>query len=936
MTDKNFIIVKGARVHNLKNIDVKIPKNSITVITGLSGSGKSSLAIDTIHAEGQRRYLESLSTYARQFLGELKKPDVDSIEGLSPAIAIDQKSVSHNPRSTVGTVTEIYDYLRILYSKIGIPHCPICGRPLQKMSVDEIVNDIMSNFGEKRIYIMAPLYSEKKGTFKKELGELSKRGFVRVEIDGEVVRLEEVKELEKNKRHTIKLLVDRLKVKEDIKTRLFDSVEIALSESKGFVEIKDADGGEERFYSEKLACPVHRIGFPEVSPKLFSFNSPYGACEYCHGIGYTMEVDPQSVIDENLSLDEGAIVPYRWDSRLSWRVIREVEKRFHFYPSDPFKFLPERVKEFVLYGDDRFEGVVSKVKRWFHETESANMKEWIERDFIVRKICPVCQGKRLRKEALSIKIMGKNIIEFTEMPIEEELFFIKDLKESLSEKDRIIVGEVIDEIEKRLQFLLDVGLSYITLDRRVETLSGGEAQRIRLATQIGSGLTGVVYVLDEPTIGLHPRDTERLINTLRRLKALGNTVIVVEHDEDVIRSADWIVDLGPGAGENGGEVVYQGHVERIFKEPPEKSITGKYLSGKIKRKIKERRKTNFGFLRIIGVSHNNLKNITVEFPLGKFIVVTGVSGSGKSSLIMDTLYPALKNTLSGTRLETGKYERLEGTGLVDRVISIDQSPIGRTPRSTPATYTKVFDDIRELFAMIPEARARGYTKSRFSFNLKGGRCEACQGQGYIKIEMLFMPDVYVECDVCHGKRYNSETLQVRYKGKNIADVLEMSVDQALEFFKNIPKIRKTLQLLHDVGLGYIRLGQPATTLSGGEAQRIKLASELKKSGGGRTVYILDEPTIGLHMDDVQKLTDVLHRLVDKGNTVIVIEHNLDVIVSADWIIDLGPEGGDKGGEIVAVGTPEDVAKCERSYTGRFLKRYFEGMNHFKKKSTMKK
>ncbi len=929
MASEDFIIIKGARVHNLKSIDVKIPKNSITVITGLSGSGKSSLAIDTIHAEGQRRYLESLSTYARQFLGELKKPDVDSIEGLSPAIAIDQKSVSHNPRSTVGTVTEIYDYLRILYAKIGVPHCPICGRPLQKMSVDEIVNDIIKSFEGKRIYIMAPLYSEKKGTFKKEIEDLSRRGFVRAEIDGKVVRLEDVKELEKNKRHTIKLVIDRIKVKEDIKTRLFDSVEIALAESGGFVEIKDADSSKVKFYSEKLACPVHRIGFPEVNPKLFSFNAPYGACEYCHGIGYTMEVDPQSVIDENLSLDDGAIIPYRWDSRLSWKVIREVERRFHFYPSEPFKFLPDEVKEFVLYGDERFDGVITKVKRWYHKTESANMKEWIERDFIVRKICPVCHGKRLRKEALSVKIMGKNIIEFTEMPIEKELEFIKKLKEKLSEKDRMIVGEVIDEIEKRLQFLLDVGLSYITLDRRVETLSGGEAQRIRLATQIGSGLTGVIYVLDEPTIGLHPRDTEKLINTLKRLKNLGNTVVVVEHDEEVIRSADWIVDLGPGAGENGGKVVYQGPVKGIFKNPPEQSITGKYLSGKVKRKIRERRKTSFGSLKVIGVSHNNLKNISVEFPLGRLIAVTGVSGSGKSSLVMDTLYPALKNTLTGSRLETGKYERLEGTGFVDRVISIDQSPIGRTPRSTPATYTKVFDDIRELFAMTPEARARGYTKSRFSFNLKGGRCEACQGQGYIKIEMLFMPDVYVECDVCHGKRYNSETLQVKYKGKSIADVLEMSVDQALEFFKNIPKIRKTLQILHDVGLGYIRLGQPATTLSGGEAQRIKLASELRKSGGERTVYILDEPTIGLHMDDVQKLIDVLHRLVDKGNTVIVIEHNLDVIASADWVIDLGPEGGDKGGEVVAVGTPEDIAECRKSYTGKFLKRYFESINYFK-------
>ncbi len=921
MSEQDSVSVRGARVHNLKNIDVIIPKKSITVITGLSGSGKSSLAVDTIHAEGQRRYLESLSTYARQFLGELKKPDVDSIEGLSPAIAIDQRSVSHNPRSTVGTVTEIYDYLRILYSKIGIPHCPICGLPLQKMSVDEIVKDIMKKMNGKRVHILSPVYTEKKGTFKRELEDLSRKGFVRVEVDGRVARIEEIGLLDKNKRHTIKIVVDRLKVKEELRSRVFDSVEIALRESGGFLEIKDADSGEIHFYSEKLACPVHRIGFPEINPKLFSFNSPYGACEYCHGIGFTMEIDPNAVIDENLSIVDGAIIPYRWDGRLKWRVVRAVENRFGIYPDMPFKDMPEEIRDFILYGDEHHEGVVPKVKRWYHETESENMKEWIEKDFLVRKNCPVCGGKRLRKEALAVKITGVNIIQFTEMPIERELEFIKKLRASLSQKQSQIVGEVLGEIEKRLQFLMDVGLSYITLDRRVETLSGGEAQRIRLATQIGSGLTGVIYVLDEPTIGLHPRDTHRLIETLRHLRDLGNTVIVVEHDEDVIRSSDWIIDLGPGAGEHGGYVVYQGPVKGIFENPPENSITGKYLTGAVKRTLRERRKTSMGVLRLIGARHNNLKNITVEFPLGRFIVITGVSGSGKSSLVMDTLYPALKNALTGSRLPAGKHEKIEGTGFVDRVISIDQSPIGRTPRSTPATYTKVFDEIRELFAMTPEARARGYTKSRFSFNLKGGRCEACQGQGYIKIEMLFMPDVYIECDVCHGKRYNSETLEVKYKGKSIADVLEMTVDEALEFFKNIPKIKKILQLLHDVGLGYIRLGQPATTLSGGEAQRVKLASELKKTGGGRTVYILDEPTIGLHMDDVQKLVDVLHRLVDKGNTVIVIEHNLDIIASADWVIDLGPEGGDKGGEIVATGTPEDIAACKGSYTGRFLRKY---------------
>ncbi len=914
------IFVKGARVHNLKNIDVVIPKNSITVITGLSGSGKSSLAVDTIHAEGQRRYLESLSTYVRQFLGNLKKPDVDSIEGLSPAIAIDQRSVSHNPRSTVGTVTEIYDYLRILYSKIGVPHCPICGTPLRRMSLDEIVEDVISKVEEgKRIHIMAPMVTEKKGTFKKELQELERKGFVRVWIDGSVYRLEEVGELDKNKRHTLKVIVDRLRMKTGVERRLADSIEIALREGDGFIEIEVEDG-KILFYSEKLACPVHRIGFPEITPKLFSFNSPYGACEHCHGLGFTMEVDPESVIDPSRSLEDGAIVPYRWDGRLTRNVIRAVFRKFGFHPKGRFSDLPDDVKEFILKGDENFEGVLEKVGRWFRETESAEMKEWLESKFIVKKTCPVCGGKRLRKEALAVRIMGLNIVEFTELPIDRELEFIEKLKERLSEREKKIVGDVLEEIEKRLNFLLDVGLGYISLDRRVETLSGGEAQRIRLATQIGSGLTGVVYVLDEPTIGLHPRDTYRLVETLKRLRDLGNTVVVVEHDEDVIRNSDWIVDLGPGAGENGGEVVFQGPTVKLITNPPSNSITGKYLKGKLKVPTRVRRTRDLGKIVLRGVRHKNLKNITVEFPLGKFIVVSGVSGSGKSSLIMDTLYPALRNALTGSRLETGEFDSIEGVEMVKRVISIDQSPIGRTPRSTPATYTKVFDDIRELFAMTPEARARGYTKSRFSFNLKGGRCEACQGQGYIKIEMLFMPDVYIECDVCHGRRYNRETLEVKYKGKDIADVLEMTVDEALEFFKNIPKIRNTLQLLHDVGLGYIRLGQPATTLSGGEAQRIKLASELRKTGTVGTVYILDEPTIGLHMDDVGKLVDVLHRLVDRGNTVIVIEHNLDVIKNADWIIDLGPEGGEEGGYIVTVGTPEEVANCERSYTGRYLRR----------------
>ncbi len=923
--EDRWIRIKGARVHNLKNIDVDIPKGKIVVITGLSGSGKSSLAVDTIHAEGQRRYLESLSTYARQFLGELKKPEVESIEGLSPAIAITQRSVSHNPRSTVGTVTEIYDYLRILYSKIGIPHCPICGRPLSKMSVDEIVSDILSSFHGKKVLVLSPLFNEKKGTFRKELEEIERKGFVRVDIDGKIRRIEEVGELDKNKRHTLKIVVDRLNIRDEIKSRLFDSVEIALKESGGFLEIRAMNSSDGKFYSERLSCPVHRIGFPEINPKLFSFNSPYGACEHCHGLGFTTEVDPESVVDENLSIEDGAIVPYRWDGRLKWRVIKAVHRKFGVYPKGPFKDLPGEIRDFVLFGDESYEGVVRKVKRWYQETGSEDMKSWIEGKFIVRRTCPVCGGKRLRKEALSVRILGRNIIEFTEMSIEKELEFIKNLKEKLSDKERKIVGEVVEEIEKRLSFLVDVGLSYITLDRSVETLSGGESQRIRLATQIGSGLTGVVYVLDEPTVGLHPRDTHRLMNTLKRLRNLGNTVIVVEHDEDVIMGSDWIVDLGPGAGENGGYVVYQGSVKDLLRKAPEDSLTAAYLTGKVERRIRDRRRSDFGSLKIVGARHNNLKSITVEIPLGKFVVVTGVSGSGKSSLVMDTLYPALRNIIDGARMRTGEFEKIEGVEKISRVIAIDQSPIGRTPRSTPATYTKVFDEIRSLFAMLPESRARGYTKSRFSFNLKGGRCEACQGQGYVKIEMLFMPDVYVECDVCHGKRYNSETLQVKYKGKSIADVLDMSVDEALEFFRNVPKVKKILQVLHDVGLGYIKLGQPATTLSGGEAQRVKLASELRKTGTSRTLYILDEPTVGLHMDDVKKLVDVLHRLVDRGNTVLVIEHNLDVISSADWVIDLGPEGGETGGEVVCTGTPEEISRCEKSYTGRYLSDYLRKM-----------
>ncbi|ACM22367.1 excinuclease ABC subunit UvrA [Thermotoga neapolitana] len=912
----NEIVVRGARVHNLKNITVRIPKNKLVVITGLSGSGKSSLAMDTIYAEGQRRYLESLSTYARQFLGELKRPDVDEIEGLSPAIAIDQKTVSHNPRSTVGTVTEIYDYLRVLYARIGKAHCPECGRPLEKKSVDEILQDLFNSFREgSRIYILAPIATEKKGTFKKEIEEFASKGFTRVEIDGEMYRLEEVPELDKNRRHTVKLVVDRLTLESKNEHRILDSLELAMREGKGFVEVRNVDSGESRTFSENLMCPVCGIGFPEITPKLFSFNSPYGACPNCHGLGFTFEVDPSLVVDEERSVLDGAIIPYRWDRRLSRWVARELERR-GFSAEVPFKNLPEEAKKFVLYGDDHFEGVVPKVERWHRETESSEMKEWLEKNFVVQRTCSLCGGKRLNREALSVRINGLNIHEFTELSIEEELAFLKNLK--LTEREQKIAGELLNEIEKRLEFLMDVGLGYLNLSRSATTLSGGESQRIRLATQIGSGLTGVIYVLDEPTIGLHPRDTERLVRTLKKLRDLGNTVIVVEHDEEVIKSADYIVDIGPGGGANGGRVVFQGSVEELIKNS-NGSLTGEYLSGKKKIPHRGVRRRPYGFLKLRGVRHNNLKNIDVEIPLGVFVCVTGVSGSGKSSLVMETLYPALMNVLHGAKLPVGEFDSLEGVENIDKVIAIDQSPIGRTPRSNPATYTKVFDEIRTLFAMTPAAKARGYTKSRFSFNLKGGRCEACQGQGYVKIEMLFLPDVYVECDVCKGKRYNKETLEVTYRGKNISDILDMTVDEALEFFKNVPPIRRTLQVLHDVGLGYIKLGQPATTLSGGEAQRIKLASELRKKDTGRTLYILDEPTVGLHFEDVRKLVEVLHRLVDRGNTVVVIEHNLDVIKNADHIIDLGPEGGKEGGRIVATGTPEEVAENPSSHTGRFLK-----------------
>ncbi len=917
----NYLKIKGARVHNLRNLDVSIPKNKITVITGLSGSGKSSLAMDTIYAEGQRRYLESLSTYARQFLGELKRPDVDSIEGLSPAIAIDQKSVSHNPRSTVGTTTEVYDHLRVLFAKIGEPHCPSCGRRVQQKSIDEIVDDVLTKIPENsRVYIIAPIASNKKGTFKKEIARLIAKGFARVEIDGETYRLEEISGLDKNKRHDVKLIVDRVILRSAERSRIADDIEIAFHESGGFVEFKNVDTQETFIFSEHFMCPICGISLPEINPKLFSFNNPYGACLHCHGLGYTLEIDPELVVNKELSIDDGAIIPYRNDGYYLSK-IRRIVSSLNASTKTPFLELSPTVQEAILYGYMDFEGLVPNLSRRYRETQSQDIKEWIERKFIVQRICPVCGGKKLRSEALAVTIMGKNIIELTELTISEAHSFINEIAENLSEKQRTIVKDLITEISKRLQFMVDVGLSYLTLSRTVSTLSSGEAQRIRLATQIGSGLTGVTYVLDEPTVGLHQRDNLRLINTLKKLKELGNTVIVVEHDEEIIRYSDFVVDLGPKGGDEGGKLMFCGSVEELLRNPGN-SLTGQYLTRS--RDVgysKVRRAGNGLFLKLINVQHHNLKGINVKFPLGTFICITGVSGSGKSSLIIDTLYPLLMNSIYKTKLPVGKCDCIEGLENIDKVIAIDQSPIGRTPRSNPATYTKVFDEIRALFSMTPEARARGYSKSRFSFNLKGGRCEACRGHGFVRIEMLFLPDVYVECEVCKGQRYNKETLEVTYKGKNIYQVLDMTIDQAKEFFKNIPKIHRTLNILSDVGLGYVKLGQPATTLSGGESQRVKLAAELRKVSTGRTVYILDEPTVGLHFEDVKKLVDVLHKLVDKGNTVIVIEHNMDIIKNADYIIDLGPEGGEEGGYIVAEGTPEDVATVKESHTGRFLSHY---------------
>lgn len=933
------IIIRGARQHNLKNIDIEIPRNKLVIITGLSGSGKSTLAFDTLYAEGQRRYVESLSTYARQFLERMDKPDVDLIEGLSPAIAIEQKTASHNPRSTVGTVTEIYDYLRLLYARIGIPHCYECGKPISSQSIDQIVDQIMSLPEKTRILIFAPLVSGQKGTFEKLFNILKKEGFTRIRLDGNIVDLEEVTSVDKNKKHTIEVLVDRLVINEDIRNRLADSIELALSRSEGLVKI-EIPGENPILFSEKSACPQCNVSYPPFTPASFSFNSPQGACPKCDGLGATTEFDPDLIIpNPELSLREGAVAP--WAGRNSVYFTDFLETLTQHYGVDiytPYKDLPESFKHVLLYGSGNepitfyfehknqrmsyqkpFEGVIPKLERQYKETDSSQVREDIKR-FMNFRVCSECGGAKLNRSARSVKVGGLTISEVTAFSVSSAISFFESLP--LTDKEETIARRILKEITERLGFLQNVGLSYLTLDRAAYTLSGGESQRIRLATQIGSKLTGVLYVLDEPSIGLHQRDNQRLLSTLLKMRDIGNTVLVVEHDEETIRTADYVIDMGPGAGMQGGEIVFAGTPEKLLQSP--NSLTGQYLSGRKRIEIPATRRPGSGKkIRIMGASANNLKNIDVEFPLGCFICVTGVSGSGKSSLVLETLYRLLVRKIFHSRMAVGPYEEVTGLEYVDKVVNIDQSPIGRTPRSNPGTYTGVFTHIRDLFARSTEAKIRGYKPGRFSFNVKGGRCESCKGDGIIKIEMHFLPDVYVMCDVCRGKRYNRESLEVTYKGKNIADVLDMTVNEALEFFSKIDSIQQKLQTLVDVGLGYIRIGQPATTLSGGEAQRVKLSRELSKRGTGKTVYILDEPTTGLHIDDIQKLLHVLNRLVDYGNTVIVIEHNMDVIKSADYIIDLGPEGGDDGGKVVACGTPEQISNIPESYTGTFLKQWLK-------------
>ena len=937
---KEEIYIKGARVHNLKDITLHIPRNKLVVITGVSGSGKSSLAFDTIYAEGQRRYVESLSAYARQFIGVMEKPDVDFIEGLSPAIAIDQKGASKNPRSTVGTMTEIYDYLRLLYARIGIPHCPNDGTPIKKQSPDEIVSQIMGKLINKKIEILAPVIRGRKGEYKALLEKYIKKGYARVKIDRVMYSLDENIEIDKNKKHDIDLVVDRVKVEEDEKSRIEDSVELALTEGEGVVKVFVMDDNKETLFSEKLACPVCGFSMEEIEPRLFSFNSPFGACPECTGLGFKIEPDPDLIVRNwNLSLAEGAIkIPgFRGMDTFSQQIILDTAKAYHIDTFEPMKEFTEGELNIIMYGTEgrvpvhftnkdgrtydfkvHFEGVIPLLIRRYSETTSEMMREEYEK-FMRRVECPVCHGKRLKPETLAVTIRDIDIADLTALSIERTYEFFKVLPGKLTEKEKLISQQILKEITNRLKFLLDVGLGYLSLDRPSETLAGGEAQRIRLATQVGSKLVGVLYVLDEPSIGLHSKDNKKLLNTLKELRDLGNTVLIVEHDEETIRNADFIVDVGPGAGVNGGYVVVTGTLDDILNEP--KSLTGRYLKGDLVIPVpKNRRKGNSEHITLYGVNEHNLKHIDVKFPLHTFICITGVSGSGKSSLIQDVLWKALKKEIYKSKEEPGKYEKIEGVNFVDKVVIVDQSPIGRTPRSNPATYTGVFTPIREIFASLPESRARGYKAGRFSFNVHGGRCEACEGNGFIKVEMQFLPDVYVPCEVCRGKRYNRETLEIKYKGKSIAGVLDMTVSEALEFFENIPELKRKLSLLNDVGLGYIKLGQSALTLSGGEAQRVKLASELQKRGTGRTIYFLDEPTTGLHFADVHKLIDVLNRLVERGSTVVVIEHNFDVVKSADYIIDLGPEGGEKGGYVVATGTPEEVARNSASYTGQYLKR----------------
>lgn len=938
MPQKN-IIVKGAREHNLKNVDVEIPRDKLVVFTGLSGSGKSSLAFDTIYAEGQRRYVESLSSYARQFLGQMEKPQVDYIEGLSPAISIDQKTTSKNPRSTVGTVTEIYDYLRLLYARIGIPHCPVCGREISRQTVDDIVDSVLELPEGTRIQVMAPIARGKKGQFVKELESAKKDGYVRVRVDGIIYDLSEKIELDKNKKHNIEIVVDRLVVKESIRSRLADSIETATGLSNGILLV-DVIDGEEKLYSLDYACPEHGVSIEELEPRMFSFNNPFGACPTCSGLSVFMKPDPDLIVpDKNLSLRQGAIKASGWNNAdggtIAQMYMEGIANKYDFTLDTPFKDIPADGVDAIMYGTKgeklkltrrneygtgsymtAFEGICNNIERRYKETTSDWSRAELEQCMSTVK-CPECHGARLRKESLCVTVGGINIDEFANKSIVKAIEFLDSL--TLTDREQMIANLIVKEIKDRLTFLRSVGLGYLTLARSSASLSGGESQRIRLATQIGSSLVGVLYILDEPSIGLHQRDNEKLLNTLRNLRDIGNTLIVVEHDEDTMRAADYIVDVGPGAGIHGGNIVCTGTAEDIMN--CKESITGQYLSGRKKIPVPaKRRKGNGKSLKIIGARENNLKNIDAEIPLGEFVCITGVSGSGKSSLINEILYKRLVTELNGAKKVAGTHTNILGIDNLDKVIAIDQSPIGRTPRSNPATYTGVFNDIRDLFASTAEAKARGYKANRFSFNVKGGRCEACQGDGIVKIEMHFLADIYVPCDVCKGARYNRETLEVKYKGKNIYDVLEMTVEEGLEFFSSIPKIKRKLQTLYDVGLGYVKIGQPATTLSGGEAQRVKLSTELSRRSTGRTVYILDEPTTGLHTADVHKLIEVLHRLVDNGNSVIVIEHNLDVIKTADWILDLGPEGGDEGGEIIAQGTPEQVAATEGSYTGQYLKK----------------